>query len=164
MWRSLRSSYKDYSTLWQSTQRQFLMIWLHLCLKPALYRHYFFKNGLWLVSGNVCTSYKERSRRYKNGWLVFFHLPLHTLSINNQVLKWKQWAIKCASPFWFIGLWPQDRSSPLVTTTFLLNSLTKMRLTSWKYLTVIYFPTAQKSNATIDHWLPTSKIAMIHIS
>ena len=30
---------------------------------------------------------------YKNGWLVFSPLMLPTLSINDQVLKWKQWAM-----------------------------------------------------------------------
>ena len=36
------------------------------------------------VSGIVCASYKERLHNYRNEWLVFSHLLLHPLSINNR--------------------------------------------------------------------------------
>ena len=41
----------------------------------------------------LCFLQRERLHNYRNEWLVFSYLLLHTLSINNQLLKWKQCAM-----------------------------------------------------------------------
>ena len=108
------------------------MMWLHPCLKPTLCRNYSFKNRPSLASGSVCASYKERLHNHRNEWLVFSYLLLHTLSINNQLLKWKQCAMNSKlnfeNLFWITALSPQNGSNPLVTTSFQLNYLIKYNL------------------------------------